>query len=152
MAQNINIKNKRASFDFVLIDKYEAGMILMGTEIKSIRIGNAHITEAFCQMKKGELYIINMYIDEYKYGNINNHKTTRERKLLLSKRELKQIEKKVTQKGFTIVPVKVFISERGLAKIVIAVAQGKKTHDKRSSIKDKDMKRDTDRAIRSYKF
>ena len=150
MSKNINIKNRKASFEYHLLAKYEAGMMLKGTEIKSIRVGEAHINEAFCQIKDGEMYIVNMYINEYKFGSINNHKTTRVRKLLLNKKELKQIEKKITEKGFTIIPLKVFISERGFAKIEIAVAQGKKLHDKRQSLKEKDNKREMDRVRNSY--
>lgn len=146
------IKNRRATYDFQIIDTYEAGMVLLGTEVKSLRDGNAHINDAFCQIKKGEMYLINMYIDEYKFGNLNNHNTVRERKLLLNKRELKQIGKKIAEKGFTVIPLKIFLSERGLLKIAIATAKGKKTHDKRDSIKSKDIKRDTDRAVRNYKF
>lgn len=149
--QNINIKNKRAYFDFEVLDTYTAGLMLTGTEIKSIRAGKAQISEAFCQIKKGELFIINMYIKEYELGTHYNHEPKRTRKLLLNKRELRQIEKKVKEKGFTIIPIKVFLSERGLAKIVVGIAKGKKTHDKRESIKNKDIKRETDRAVRSYK-
>lgn len=149
--QNINIKNKRAYFDFEVLDTYTAGLMLTGTEIKSIREGKAQISEAFCQIKKEELFVINMYIKEYDLGTHYNHEPKRTRKLLLNKRELKQIEKKVKEKGFTIIPIKVFLSERGLAKMVIGIAKGKKTHDKRESIKNKDIKRETDRAVRSYK-
>lgn len=149
--QNINIKNKRAYFDFEVLDTYTAGLMLTGTEIKSIREGKAQISEAFCQTKKEELFVINMYIKEYDLGTHYNHEPKRTRKLLLNKRELKQIEKKVKEKGFTIIPIKVFLSERGLAKMVIGIAKGKKTHDKRESIKNKDIKRETDRAVRSYK-
>lgn len=150
MIKNINIKNKRASYEYNLLDKFTAGMKLMGTEIKSIRTGNAQINEAFCQMKDGELFIVNMYIDEYKFGSFSNHKTTRTRKLLLNKKELKQIDKKITEKGFTVVPLKVFISDRGFAKIDVAIAQGKKIHDKRQSMKEKDNKREMDRVKKSY--
>lgn len=151
MSQALNIKNKRAFFDFEILDTYTAGIMLTGTEIKSIRAGKAHVNEAFCQMKKGDLYIVNMHINEYEFGTYLNHEPRRMRKLLLNKRELKQINKKITEKGLTVIPIKVFLTERGLAKMEIAVAKGKKTHDKRQSIKSKDIKRETDRVMRNYK-
>jgi SsrA-binding protein len=151
MSQQLNIKNKRAFFDFEIMDTYTAGLMLTGTEIKSIRNGKAHINEAFCQIKKGELFIINMYVDVYEFGSYLNHEPRRARKLLLNKREVKQIVKKITEKGLTVIPIKIFLSERGLAKIEVAVAKGKKTHDKRQSIKSKDIKRETDRVVRNYK-
>ncbi|MGB1248924.1 MAG: SsrA-binding protein SmpB [Chitinophagales bacterium] len=145
MKSNLNIKNRRAKFDFELINIYQAGIMLTGTEIKSIRSGKAHINEAFCKIKNNELFIINMYIDEYEFGSYTNHKPTRTRKLLLTKKEIKQINKQITEKGLTIVPLKAIISERGFAKIDIAVAKGKKTHDKRQSMKERDSKREIDR-------
>jgi SsrA-binding protein len=151
MSQPLNIKNKRAFFDFEILDTYTAGIMLTGTEIKSVRSGKAHINEAFCQIKRGELFIVNMHINEYEFGTYLNHEPRRPRKLLLNKRELKQINKKITEKGLTVIPIKVFLNDRGLAKIEIAVAKGKKTHDKRQSIKSKDIKRETERAVRSYK-
>jgi SsrA-binding protein len=151
MSQALNIKNKRAFFDFEIMDTYTVGIMLTGTEIKSIRDGKAQINEAFCQMKKGELYIVNMFINEYEFGTYLNHEPKRTRKLLMNKRELKQVQKKITERGLTVIPLKVFLSERGLAKLEIAVAKGKKTHDKRQSIKNKDIKRETDRVLRNYK-
>lgn len=151
MSQALNIKNKRAFFDFEIMDTYTAGIMLTGTEIKSIRDGKAQINEAFCQMKKGELYIVNMFINEYEFGTYLNHEPKRTRKLLMNKRELKQVQKKITERGLTVIPLKVFLSERGLAKLEVAVAKGKKTHDKRQSIKNKDIKRETDRVLRNYK-
>lgn len=141
----IHIKNKRARFDFELLQNYVCGIMLTGTEIKAIRSGKAHINEAFCQMRKGELYVVNMHIAEYTYGTHYNHVPNQPRKLLLNKRELKQINKKITEKGLTIIPTLLFLSDRGLAKLEIAVAKGKKTHDKRQSLKDKDNKRELDR-------
>ena len=142
---NVNIQNKRARFEYELTDFFTAGMQLLGTEIKSIRLGKASITEGYCFMKDGELWIKNMNIQEYAFGNINNHDPIRERKLLLNKHELSKIEKKLKDQGVTIVPLKVFMTEKGIAKIDIALARGKKLFDKRESIKDRDVKRDLDR-------
>jgi SsrA-binding protein len=141
----VNIQNKKARFEYELLDIYTAGMQLLGTEIKSIRQGKASIAEAYCYMKDGELWIKGMNIAEYDFGNINNHDPIRERKLLLNKHELQKIEKKLKDTGVTIVPLKVFLTNKGLAKIDIAVARGKKMHDKRHSLKEKDIKRDMDR-------
>jgi SsrA-binding protein len=138
----VNIQNKKARFEYELIDIYTAGMQLLGTEIKSIRQGKASIAEAYCYMKGGELWIKNMHIAEYAFGNINNHDPIRERKLLLNKHELLKIEKKLKDQGMTIVPLKVFLTGKGLAKIDVAVARGKKLHDKRQSLKEKEIKRD----------
>lgn len=146
----IEIVNKRATYEFHFIDVIEAGVVLSGTEIKSIRAGHANFSDSYCTFKAGELYINSMFIAEYKYGNQFNHEERRPRKLLLRRRELKKLEKKVKEKGFTIVPHKLYLSERGFVKIEIALAQGKKVHDKRDSIKKKDMKRDLDRMKKMY--
>jgi SsrA-binding protein len=143
--QAVNIKNNRARFDFEILDTYTAGIILTGTEIKAIREAKAHINEAFCQMRRGALYVVNMHISEYTFGTHYNHIPNQPRKLLLNKREVKQIDKKITEKGLTIVPIRLFLSERGLAKLEIAVAKGKKSFDKRNSLKDKDVKRELER-------
>lgn len=143
--QAVNIKNKRARFDFEILDTYTAGILLTGTEIKAIREAKAHINEAFCQMRKGELFAVNMHIAEYTYGTHYNHVPNQPRKLLLKKSELKQINRKIIEKGLTIIPIRLFLSERGLAKLDIAVARGKKSFDKRASIKDKDNRREMDR-------
>lgn len=143
--QAVNIKNKRARFDFEILDTYTAGILLTGTEIKAIREAKAHINEAFCQMRKGELFVVNMHIAEYTYGTHYNHVPNQPRKLLLKKSELKQINRKIIEKGLTIIPIRLFLSERGLAKLDIAVARGKKSFDKRASIKDKDNRREMDR-------
>lgn len=148
--KKIHIVNRKARFEYNLLAKYTAGIKLWGTEIKSIRLGEAQINEAFCQIKNGEMWIVNMYINEYSFGGYTNHKPTQVRKLLLQKKEIKQITKKISEKGFTIVPLKVFISERGFAKIEIAVAQGKKIHDKRQTMKERDNKREMDRVKNSY--
>ncbi len=143
----VNIQNKKARFEYELLDIYTAGMQLLGTEIKSIRQGKASIAEAYCFMKENELWIKNMHIAEYAFGNINNHDPLRERKLLLNRHELQKIEKKLKDTGVTIVPLKVFLTNKGLAKIDIAVARGKKLYDKRQSIKEKDIKRDVARRM-----
>ncbi len=141
----IEIKNKKAEFEYRFLQVYEAGLQLQGTEIKSIRAGFANLNDAYCFFKRGELFVRSLYIKEYKYGTYNNHEPRRERKLLLKKQELKKLDRKVREKGFTIVPVRLYISERGLAKLEIALAQGKKSYDKRQSIKERESKRELDR-------
>jgi SsrA-binding protein len=147
--KSIEIKNKRAKFDYEWLDTYTAGMQLVGTEVKSIRMGKVSIAEAYCYLTEGELFIKGMNVAEWSHGNIYNHDPIRERKLLLSKRELDKIEKAVKDQGITIVPTKLFISEKGWVKLNIAVARGKKNYDKRQSLKDKDAKRDLAR-LKSY--
>ena len=144
----INIKNKRASFDFEFIDTFTAGIVLTGTEIKSIRLGKASLVDTFCYFNHGELWVKNMNISQYSYGSYNNHVERRERKLLLNKKELRSLEAETKAPGFTIVPVRLFINEKGLAKLVIALARGKKEYDKRQSIKDKEDRREMDRAMK----
>ena len=146
--KTINIFNKRARFEYELLDEIEAGMVLTGTEIKSLRSSKASITDAFCQFIDGELYIINMMIDEYKLGTFYNHQTKRERKLLLHKRELQKLAKKLKDVGNTIIPLKLYINEKGKAKILIALGRGKKLFDKRESIKDRENKRNLDRLLK----
>jgi SsrA-binding protein len=141
----INIVNRRAEYEFHFLDRLEAGIELSGTEIKSIRRGSADLRDAYCFFKKGELFVKNLYIAEYDWGNQFNHEPRRLRKLLLRGTELRKLEKKIKERGFTIVPFRVYLNERGFAKLEIALAQGKKTHDKRESIKEKDVKRDLDR-------
>ena len=151
MQKNINIQNKKARFEFEIIDKYVAGIQLTGTEIKSIRQSKARITESFCEFnERGELFIVNMYIEEYIYGHHYNHKPTSERRLLLNKRELRSLKKDVDQKGNTIVPLRLFINENGWAKLEIALAKGKKLHDKRETMKDRDNKRDLARIKKNF--
>lgn len=145
-SNKINIKNRRASFEFSFIDTYVAGMQLRGTEIKSIREGKAQLQEAYCYFSGGELYIKQLHIAQFSEGSYNNHVSDRERKLLLNKRELAKLESKMDEKGLSIIPTRLFISDRGFAKIEIALAKGKKLFDKRDSIKDKDIKRDLERA------
>ena len=152
MQKKINIQNKKARFEFEILDKYVAGIQLTGTEIKSIRLSQARITESFCEFNdQGELFIINMTIEEYVYGNYYNHAPKAERKLLLNKRELRKLEKEVKNVGLTIVPLRLFINENGFAKLDIALAKGKKLYDKRDSIKDRDNKRHLDRIKKNFK-
>jgi len=148
MANNrtVEIKNRKAKYEYHIIQTYEAGIVLTGTEVKSIREGKANINEAYCQFdKNNELWIKNMHISEYKLGYHYNHEPKRDRKLLLKKSEIKKLYRRVLEKGNTIVPLRVYFSERGLVKIEIAAAQGKKAYDKRHTIKEKDMKRDKSR-------
>lgn len=144
----INIKNKRASFDYELMDQFVAGIVLTGTEIKSIRLGKASLTDSYCFLNKGELWIKNMNISEYFYGNLNNHVARRERKLLLTKKELRKLERLTKETGFTIIPTRLFINEKGLAKLVIHTAKGKKEYDKRESIKEREDNREMDRMFK----
>ncbi len=151
MQKNITIKNKKARFEYELLDKYTAGIVLGGTEIKSLRYGKASITESFCEFNdRGELFVINMQIDEYSHASHYNHKPKAQRKLLLQKRELKKLQKEVTASGLTIVPLTLFINDRGLAKIQLALAKGKKLYDKRETIKDRDNKRELARIKKSF--
>ena len=151
MQKKVNILNKKAKFQYEILDKYTAGIVLSGTEIKSIRASKAPIAESFCEFnERGELFVINMTIEEYAFGNYYNHKPKAERKLLLNKRELKKLEKEVNVKGNAIIPLRLFINERGLAKLVIALCKGKKTHDKRETIKDRENKRRLDRIKKEY--
>lgn len=149
---SVNIKNKRASFDYEFIETFTAGIVLTGTEIKSIRSGKASLVDTFCFLAKGEVWVKNMHITEYFYGSYNNHVVRRDRKLLLNKKEIKKLERGTKETGFTIVPVRMFVNEKGLAKLVIALAKGKKQYDKRESLKEKDDKRDMDRIKKSYKL
>ena len=151
MLKIVNILNKRARFDFEILETYTAGIVLSGTEIKSIRLGKANITESFCEFNDAiELFAINTYIEEYAFGNQFNHKARSERKLLLNKRELKSLHKNVQTKGLTIIPLKLHTNEKGLAKLDIGLCRGKKTYDKRESLKEQDTKRDLDRIKKSY--
>lgn len=145
---NINIKNKRASFDYEFIDTYTAGIVLTGTEIKSIRQGKAGLVDTFCIFVRGELWVKNMHIAEYFYGSYNNHAARRDRKLLLTKKELRKLQRTADEPGFTIVPTRLFINEKGLAKVVIALAKGKKEYDKRQTLKEKEDKRMMDRMFK----
>jgi len=139
--KDINIKNRRATFDYAISDQFTAGIVLTGTEIKSIREGKAGLADTFCYIDNGEVWVKNMYIAEYFYGTYNNHTERRERKLLLTKKEIAKLTKATKETGFTIVPLRLFISQRGLAKLVIGIARGKKEYDKRQSIKEREDKR-----------
>ncbi len=144
----VNIKNKRATFDYELVDTYTAGIVLTGTEIKSIRMGKASLVDTYCYFVKNELWVKNMYIAEYFYGSYNNHTARRDRKLLLNRKELSKLERAIKDTGFTIVPVRMFVNEKGLAKVVVALAKGKKQYDKRQSLREKDDRRDMDRMFK----
>ncbi|TKG95954.1 SsrA-binding protein SmpB [Puteibacter caeruleilacunae] len=145
---NINIKNKKAFFNYELIERFVAGVQLLGTEIKSIRNGKASLVEAYCYVVGGQVYVKNMHIAEYDFGTHNNHEVRRERKLLLNKKEIEKLIRKTKETGLTIVPLRLFINERGLAKMEIAIARGKKEYDKRETLKQKDAKRDIDRMMK----
>jgi len=144
-SSDIVIKNKKASHDYEFLEKFIAGIKLTGTEIKSIRLGKANLADSYCFFRDGELFIKGMHISEYYWGNLNNHNPLRERKLLLTKRELKKIERKVKETGLTIIVIKVFINDKGFAKAEIAVSRGKKEYDKRETIKRRDFEREMDR-------
>ncbi len=150
MLKTINIYNKRARFDYEVIETFNAGIVLAGTEIKSIRLGKANITESFCEFANDELFAINTYIEEYTFGNQFNHKARSERKLLLKKKELKGLARSVQAKGLTIVPLRLFTNEKGLAKLEIGLCRGKKTYDKRESLKEQDTKRDLQRIKKNF--
>lgn len=148
--RNINIKNRRALFDYEILEQYTAGIVLAGTEIKSLRLGKASLVDCFCYFDRGELYIKGMNIAEYHWGTYNNHSPKRDRKLLLEKRELTRLARATQDAGLTIVGLRMFINERGLAKVVIGLARGRKSYDKREYLKEKDARRDIDHAIKKY--
>lgn len=148
ISKDINIKNRRATFDYAIVETYTAGIVLTGTEIKSIRLGKASLADTYCYVNNGEVWIKNMYIAEYFYGTYNNHNERRERKLLLNRREIANLQKNGKESGFSIIPLKLFISDKGYAKIVIALARGKKEFDKRQSIKEREDKRDMARMFK----
>ncbi len=152
MQKPVNIKNKKAKFEYEILDTYTAGIVLTGTEIKSIRDGKASIAESFCEFNdRSELFVINMTIQEYSHGTYYNHKPKAERKLLLNRRELKKLEREVNVKGNAIIPLRLFLNEKGLAKLEIALGKGKKLFDKRETLKDRDNKRNLDRIKKIYK-
>lgn len=147
-ANNVNIKNKRATFDYEILETFVAGIVLSGTEIKSIRLGMAGLADTFCYINNGEVWVKNMYVAEYSFGSYNNHQIRRDRKLLLTKKEIAKMQKMSQQSGYTIVPLKLFINEKGLAKMSVGIARGKKEYDKRQSIKEREDKRMMDRAMK----
>ncbi|WP_314314250.1 SsrA-binding protein SmpB [Hoylesella marshii] len=146
----IQIRNKKASFEYFFIDTYTAGIVLTGTEIKSIRMGKASLTDTFCYINNGEIWVKGMNVSPYFYGSYNNHESKRDRKLLLNKREIHKLQEATKQVGFTIVPTLVFIDKNGRAKMDIALAKGKKEYDKRQTLKAKEDKREMDRAIKRF--
>lgn len=148
--RNISIRNKRATYDFEILDTYIAGIVLTGTEIKSLRLGKASLTDCYCYFHNGELFVRGMNIAEYHWGTYNNHSPKRDRKLLLEKRELARLARASQDAGLTIVGLRMFINERGLAKVVIGLARGRKSFDKREYLKEKDAKRDMDHAMKKY--
>ena len=151
MQKRINIQNKKARFEYEFLDQFTAGIVLTGTEIKSIRNSKASIAESFCEFnERGELFAVNMYIEEYAFGTRFNHRQRGSRKLLLNKRELNKLFKQVKNSGLTIVPLKLFINDKGFAKMLIALARGKKLYDKRETLKDRDNKRNLDRVKKSF--
>lgn len=143
----VDIKNKKASFEYFLIDEYVAGLVLTGTEIKSIRDGKANLTDAYCVFIGNELFVRQMHVSEYRFGSYMNHPAKRDRKLLLTRRELRKLQARTKEKGYTIVPVLLYVDDRGYAKLKIALARGKKFFDKRETIKEKDTKRDMQREM-----
>lgn len=147
---NINIKNRRALFDYIFTETFTAGIVLTGTEIKSIRQSKASLVDTYCTFINNELWVKNMHVSEYFYGSYNNHVARRDRKLLLDRKELRKLQQAVKNPGFTIVPTRLFINEKGLAKLVIALARGKHEYDKRESIKERDDKREMDRIRRNF--
>ncbi|MDN3707425.1 SsrA-binding protein SmpB [Myroides ceti] len=150
MLKTVNILNKRAKYEYEILERYTAGIVLTGTEIKSIRLGKANIADSFCEFQNGELFAINTHIEEYSFGTHYNHKAKSERKLLLNKKELKSLLKSVQNKGLTIIPLRLFTNEKGLAKLDIALCKGKKNYDKRETIKDRENKVNLDRLKKAY--
>jgi SsrA-binding protein len=150
LQKNVRIKNRKARFEYEILDKYTAGIVLAGTEIKAIREGKASIAESFCEFNNNELFVINMTIQEYSHANSFSHNPKSERKLLLNRNELKKLEKEVRNSGLTIVPLLLFTNDRGLAKLEIALARGKKEYDKRDSIKERDSKRNLIRIKKAF--
>lgn len=147
-AQQVNIKNKKARFNYEIGDTFTAGIVLTGTEIKSIREGKASLTDSYCVVDNGEIWVKNMHISEYFYGSYNNHNVKRDRKLLLTRKEISKIARETESPGFTIVPIRMFISDKGYAKLVIGIGRGKKQYDKRQSIKEREDKRNLDRFMK----
>jgi len=148
MAQQTEIKNRSAFFEYYIDDKFTAGIVLTGTEVKSLRSGKASFNDSYCLFQKGELWIRSLHIAEYSHGTINNHDPIRERKLLLNRRELKKLETKIKEKGYTIIPLRIFFNEKNLAKVEIGLGKGKKLHDKRETIKQRDTEREMKRYIK----
>lgn len=142
----MEIKNRKAKFEYQFLQTLEAGMVLSGTEVKSLRAGEGNLSDAYCTFQQGELYLVSMYIAPYKFGSVSQHESRRKRKLLLKRSELKKLERRVKEKGFTIVPYRVYFNDKGFAKCEVALGQGKKAYDKRQSIKERDVKRDLEQS------
>jgi SsrA-binding protein len=145
--RKISIRNKKAGFEYYLLEQFTAGLVITGTEVKSIREGKVNLTDSYCAFDNGELFVLNMHIAEYKYGNQFNHEPKRPRKLLLTKREIRKLQQKLKDKGITVIPVELFVNENGFAKLTIAIAKGKKLYDKRETLKSKDQQREIDRHL-----
>lgn len=144
----MEIKNRSAYFEYYVDDKYTAGMALLGTEVKSLRAGRASFNDSYCLFQEGELWVKSLHIAEYSHGTYNNHNPLRDRKLLLQKRELKKLQSKIKEKGYTIIPLRIFFTDKNLAKLEIGLAKGKKLHDKRETIKARDTEREMKRFIK----
>lgn len=149
--KNITIRNKRATFDYEIIEEYIAGVVLVGTEIKSIRMGKASLTDSYCYFERGELWIKGVNIAEYSWGTCNNHVPKRDRKLLLNRKELTKLQRSLQDRGLTVVGLRLFLNERGLVKIIIGLARGRKSYDKREYLKENDARREMDKAMKTYK-
>ena len=149
--KNINIRNKRATFDYEILEEYVAGVVLVGTEIKSVRLGKVALTDSYCYFSDGELWIRGVNIAEYAWGTCNNHPPKRDRKLLLNRKELNKLERSLQDRGLTVVGLRLFLNERGLVKIVIGLAKGRKSYDKREYLKENDAKREMDKVMKSYR-
>ncbi len=149
--KNINIRNRRATFDYAILEEYTAGIVLVGTEIKSIRMGKAALTDSYCYFERGELWIRGMNIAEYHWGSCNNHIPKRDRKLLLNAKELSKLGRSLQDKGLTVVGLRMFLNDRGFAKVVVGLAKGRKSYDKREYLKENDAKREMDKAMKKYK-
>ena len=147
--KNVNIRNKRATFDYEILEEYIAGIVLVGTEIKSLRLGKASLVDSYCYFERGELWIRNVNIAEYTWGTCNNHVPKRDRKLLLNRKELNKLQRSLQDRGLTVVGLRLFINDRGLAKVAIGLARGRKSYDKREYIKENDAKREMDKAMKS---
>ncbi|MBO7313665.1 MAG: SsrA-binding protein SmpB [Alistipes sp.] len=146
--KNINIRNKRATFDYEILEEYVAGIVLVGTEIKSLRLGKASLVDSYCYFERNELWIRNVNIAEYTWGTCNNHVPKRDRKLLLNRKELNKLQRALQDRGLTVVGLRIFLNDRGLAKVAIGLARGRKSYDKREYIKENDAKREMDKAMK----
>ncbi|MCX4282577.1 SsrA-binding protein SmpB [uncultured Alistipes sp.] len=149
--KKINIRNKRATFDYEILEEWTAGIVLVGTEIKSVRAGKASMTDSYCYFDKGEVWIRGVNIAEYDWGTCNNHVPRRDRKLLLTAREIAKLQRAAQDKGLTVVGLRLFLNDRGLAKVVIGLARGRKSYDKREYLKENDAKREMDKALKNFR-